>query len=266
MPAATNTKGLTICISKGDASPAVLIPTAISKAKPAIVTVADVGALAVGDMAAPVGTGFPTLDGKLFVVGELGTGTFELMGSDTTNDTGSLGTSPKINVNGSGDMVCECFSEFSINRDAPEAIEAGTFCDPTLTVASAVAPAGTFEFTGNVNKDDPGYAELLKAEEDGLQREMRVTFPQGNGYVVAPVTVTLVSWAFALDTSVQFTGAGTFNSKPKHVYDDSGAVSALMGHNGGPTMAGDQARAPGNMPPPAAMPRPTGQAPAAAPR
>jgi len=250
MPAATNTKGLTICITKGAAAPVNLTPTAISKARPAVVTVADVGTIKAGDLAMPVGTGFAELDGKIFVVGTPGVGTFPLMGSDTTGSTGTLGGTPKIEVDGDANLVCECFSEFSINRDAPEAIEAGTFCDPTLTVASAVAPAGTFEFTGNVNKDDPGYAELLKAEEDGLQREMKVTFPQGNGYVVAPITVTLVSWAFALDTSVQFTGAGTFNSKPKHVYDDSGATSLLMGHNGGPTMAGDQARAPGNMPPP----------------
>jgi hypothetical protein len=89
-----------------------------------------------------------------------------------------------------------------------------------------VAPAGTFEFTGNVDATDPGLAELYAAEEDGLQREIRITFPQGNGYVVAPVTITLVSWAFALDTSVQFTGAGTFNSKPRHAYDPAGIVAA----------------------------------------
>lgn len=237
MPKATNTKGLTICLTKGASAPTAIVPTAISKASPAVVT-AEPGAVKAGDLASPVGTGFTELDGKVFVVGNVtGTG-FSLLGSNTVASAGALGTSPRIDINGDANLVCECFSEFTINRDAPDAIEAGTFCDPTLTVASAVAPAGTFEFTGNVDVTDPGLAELYAAEEDGLEREIRITFPQGNGYVVAPVTITLVSWAFALDTSVQFTGAGTFNSKPRHAYDTSGIVAAsLMGHNGGPAMA-----------------------------
>lgn len=226
MPRATNTKGLTICLSKGGAVATELTPTAISKANPAVVTVADTTALKAGDLASPVGTGFPELDGKVFVVGNIASGTFALLGSNTTGSAGALGTTPKIEINGEANLVCECFSEFTINRDAPDAIEAGTFCDPTLTVASAVAPAGTFEFTGNVDATDPGLAELYAAEEDGLEREIRITFPQGNGYVVAPVTITLVSWAFALDTTVQFTGAGTFNSKPRHAYDPAG-ITAL---------------------------------------
>lgn len=224
MPKATNTKGLTICLQKGGAAATALVPTAITKAKPAVVTVASAASLVEGMPALPRTTGFPELDGKVFAVGNITTNSFELWGSDTSASSGALGATPGVDVLPDAAMICVCLSEFTISRDAPEAIEAGTFCDPTLTVASAVAPAGTFEFTGNVNKDDAGYAELLQAEADGMERILRIGFPQGNGYVVAPVTINLVSWAFALDSTVQFTGAGTFTSKPTHAYDASNAA------------------------------------------
>ena len=226
MAKATNAKGLTICFSKGAATPTSVTPTAISKAKPAVVTVASVSTLAAGMIAAPIDTGFPELDGKLFAVGNIdGTGnTFTLLGSDTTNSTATLGAAPTINVTLDADMVCPCFSEFTINRDPPDSIDAGTFCDPSLQVASAAAAAGTFEFSGNIDVSEPSsaatiaYTELLAAEADGLERELRIGVPGNNGYILAPITITLISWEFALDQPNRFTGAGQFSSKPTHAY------------------------------------------------
>lgn len=218
MPKATNTKGLTIYMSKGATAETNVVPTAISKAKPANVTVADASAVTEGDVATVKNTGFAELDGHLFVVGTVtGTG-FELLGSDTTDSTATLLTTPTVEIDKMADMVCLCWSEFTINRDAPEAVEAGTYCDPSLTVASAVSTAGTMEFKGNVDIEDPGYAEIKQASKDGLMREVRIAFPQGNGFVVAPMTIDLLNWEAPLDGVVKYAGSGTLLQAPDHVW------------------------------------------------
>jgi hypothetical protein len=221
MPKATNTKGLTIYMTKGTGiTPVEVVPTAISKASPAVVTVADTAGVLAGDVATPKGTGFPELDGHLFVIGTVDdtAKTFTLLGADTTASLGALGATPAIEIDKFTDMVCLCWSEFTINRDAPDAVEAGTYCDPSLTVASAVSTAGTLEFKGNVDVKDPGYKEMIQAERDGKQREIRIAFPQDNGYVVAPLTLDLMNWEAPLDGVVKYAGSGTLLQEPQHVF------------------------------------------------
>jgi len=218
MPKATNTKGLKIYMTKGSTADVDVVPTAISKSDPAVVTVASTAGLTEGDIAVPTGTGFAEIDGKRFVVGVIDAATFELVGSNTTDSTGTLGTTPSIDISHSTDMVDLCWSEFTINRDAPEAVEAGTYCDPSLTVASAVSTAGTLEFKGNIDVEDPGYEELTKASEDGLAREIRITLPQNNGYWLAPATIDLMNLEAPLDGVVKYAGSGTLLTAPKHVW------------------------------------------------
>lgn len=221
MPKATNTKGLTIYMTKGSGvTPVSLVPTAISKASPAVVTVADTAGILAGDVATPKGTGFAELDDSLFVVGTVDdtAKTFTLLGSDTTASLGALGATPTIEIDKFSDMVCLCWSEFTINRDAPDAVEAGTYCDPSLTVASAVSTAGTLEFKGNVDKTDAGYKEMLQASKDGKAREIRIAFPQDNGYVLAPLTIDLMNWEAPLDGVVKYAGSGTLLQAPEHVF------------------------------------------------
>jgi len=218
MPKATNAKGLKIYMTKGATADVDLVPTAISLADPAVVTVASTTGLTEGDIAVPTGTGFVELDGKRFVVGAVAVGSFTLVGSDTTGSEGVLGATPSIDISHSTDMVDLCWSEFAINRDAPEAVEAGTYCDPSLTVASAVSTAGTVEFKGNIDIEDPGYDELHKAAEDGIARELRITLPQGNGWWLMPTTIDLMNLEAPLDGVVKYAGSGTLLTAPRHVW------------------------------------------------
>ena len=60
------------------------------------------------------------------------------------------------------------------NSDAPAAIQAGTYCDPSLAITSPIIPPTTIEFTGNINIADPAYKELIDASDDGIQRALDI--------------------------------------------------------------------------------------------
>jgi hypothetical protein len=216
---AKSTKGINVYLSDGT-DPTKLVPTAITKAAPAVVTVADVSALTVGDPATVVKTGFSEIDGKTYVVGNIDdtANTFELIGSDTSASTGSLASSPEIDVYLAADSVKLCLSELTFNPETPGTIAVGTFCDPSATLPATATGAGTATLSGFVDVSDPGYTALLDAEEDGKTRMLSMVLPQDQGYIVAPITISAVTWATPLEGGIGFTATGALGSKPVHRY------------------------------------------------
>lgn len=216
MPAkAYSTKGLQIWLGAPDA-PTALAPTAISKAKPAVVTVANTASD--GDMVYVSNSGFPELDGKWFPVGNAQATDLELVGSDTTGSTGGLATTPALELHDKGDAFnLDCLAKaITFNSDAPAAIQAGTYCDPSLAITSPIIPPTTIEFSGNINVADPAYAELIAASEDGVQRPLDIVLPFAQGDIVAPAVVSLVTWDLPVDGVQGFTATVTCASKPAH--------------------------------------------------
>jgi hypothetical protein len=216
MPAkAYSTKGLQIWF--GDAAePTALVPTAISSAKPASVTVANTAAD--GDVVYVANSGFPELDGKYFPVGGASATEFDLVGSDTTGTSGALATEPSVELHAKGaafDLSCLA-KTIVFNSSAPAAIPAGTYCDPSLAIASPVLPPTTIEFGGNINIADPAYGELLAATEDGAQRVVDIVLPFAQGDILAPATASLVTWDLPVDGVQGFTATVTCASAPKH--------------------------------------------------
>jgi hypothetical protein len=218
MPAkAYSTKGLKILLGDGSA-PVALVPTAITSAKPANVTVANT--LADGDTVYCANTGFPELDGKWFVIGGASATEFDLIGSDTTGSTGSLAAAPSIEAYPAADAADESclFKGITFNQDAPAAVQAGTYCDPSLAVTSPVVPPATIVFTGNVNVADPAYRELIDAQNDGLTRTLDIVLPFGQGDIIAPVVVSIVTWDMPVDGVQGFSATMTCASRPQHVF------------------------------------------------
>jgi hypothetical protein len=213
---ATNSKGLKICVSKDGATATTLTPTAISKAAPAAVTVTNT--LAAGELVHISGSGFSELDGKTFVVSAPSGASFSLLGSDTTKSTGTLGASPKVDAYKDADMICLCLSSLSINADQPGTIDVSTFCDPTASIPSGVQSSGTFDFAGFVDVTSSDYPELLKLVESGATSHMRVALPGGNGYIVAPVKFSSMTYDLPIDGAIGYTGSGVFSSKPVHQF------------------------------------------------
>lgn len=221
---ATSTKGLKICITS--AAPAVstpIVPTAISAiaavagTSPAGVKVTAPTLPAIGEVVTFKDTGFASLDGKSFVVTKHDATTdFEI--GNVTLGTGTLGGSPKViqYVEGT-DMTCLCLSSLSIASDTPGTISVGTFCDPTASIPEAATSAGTLSFSGFVDTTAKDYPALLAAVEDGKQRICRIALP-GQGYIVAPVTFSSMTWDLPLSGGIGFSGTAALGSKPIHVW------------------------------------------------
>ena len=219
MPAFSS-KGLAIYLHKGGVAATELVPTAISKASPAVVTVASATGLTKGDVVKMESTGFKELDGKTFVIGTVDTtaNTFQLIGADTTASTGTLGATPKAHVYKAADQIKLCLSSIDFSTEAGGSVSVGTFCDPSATIATPATTAGTVTLNGFIDKADAGYAELLKAAEDGVARMIEIVLPQDQGYIVAPVTLSSIGWQTPLEGAIGFTASGSLGSKPVHLF------------------------------------------------
>lgn len=216
--AAVATKGLAIYLHKGGVAPVDLTPTAITSAKPAVVTVAATTGITAGDVVKMETTGFKELDGKTFAVGTVTSTTFELLGSDTTATTGTLGANPKAHIYAAKDQIKLCLASIDFSTEAGGSVSTATFCDPSASIATPPTSAGTVTMTGYIDKADLGYDELLKAVEDGVSRMLEIVLPQSQGYIVAPVTLSSIGWTTPLEGAIGFTASGTLGSKPIHVF------------------------------------------------
>jgi len=214
---AKSTKGTQVHLLRGDATPTILTPTAITEAKPAVVTVASTTGMTDGDIVVMKDTGYDELNEKAFIAGVVNATTFELMSMDLSGSTGALAATPKAHTFTSADAVLLCLSALTMNVNEPGTVSTGTFCDPTTSLPSAVVEAGTLTMTGYVDVTSPDYQELLIAEEDGLERVIRVTLPS-NGYLIAPITISTINWDLPLDGAVGYNCTAVLGSKLKHVY------------------------------------------------
>ncbi|RLC00594.1 MAG: hypothetical protein DRH90_18130 [Deltaproteobacteria bacterium] len=212
--AAKSTKDLTVCISKGDGTLVNVAPTAITSAAPAVVTATNSGID--GEMVYVSGTDMPAIDNKWWVSASVSGTEFTLLGSDTTDDTFDV-TGASTDRYAEADMECLCLSSLTLNVDEPGTISVATFCDPSATIASAVQAAGTISFAGFVAIGDSDYQELLIAADDGLERVMRIALP-ANGYLVAPVTFSQITWDLPIDGAVGYTGTAVLSTKMVHQF------------------------------------------------
>jgi hypothetical protein len=205
-----------------DTPPKTLVPTDVTEAKPAVVTVASVTGLNVGDMIfVPVGsTGLPEIEGLPWIIGSIdaGANTFTLLGSDTENSPGTFASTVPLDVysvvNG---LVNLCPDAFSTSPGTAEVIATPTFCDPTASVPGAGAQAGTVEFQGYVDITNPSYAELLKAKDDGRARLFRIEIAQ-NGYLLFVGTVSTVVLDIPLQGATRWTATVVLASVPRHLF------------------------------------------------
>lgn len=219
MSKATSTKGVKICISPATlATPVDVTPSAITKAKPAVMTVSSSSVTNGQLIVIPAGgTGFPELDGKTWVASAASATSITLLGSDTTGSTGTLAGTPVVHAVDSVEETCLCLSVFSIANQSPAKIDVGTFCDASATLLSQKVEAPSLTLGGFVDITSADYIELLKAETDGLSRNIKVTLPQ-NGYLVGEMIVGSIGWELPLDGAQQFTIEAQLASKFRHLF------------------------------------------------
>lgn len=186
--------------------------TEITDTAPTIITATNTAKP--GDLVTINGTTAKELDGKTFVAGPNTTATeIELIGSDT------VGVTPPTVFTGTAKVFTEftnlCLNALAINAETPGTVSVGTYCDPTASIPSVVVQAGTLTFGGYVDVTSEDYPALLEATDDGLTRMIRIELP-ANGYIVAPIIVSQITWELPLDGAISFTGTATLGSKPAH--------------------------------------------------
>jgi hypothetical protein len=211
---ASTTIGLESYLTKASATPVALVPTAISKAKPAEVTVAASTGVVAGDVVYMANTGFKELDGQYFIAGTVAATSIDLVGSDTTASTGTLAATPELVAYPVLDMVKMCLATVDPASEAAGTTSVGTYCDPSATVPS-VSQAGTLTMTGFVD-NQAYYEELNLAAFDGVQRILNVVLPQGLGNIVVPATLSSIGWQLPVDGAIGFTTSGAMGTKPRH--------------------------------------------------
>ena len=212
---AKSSKGVQICLSgpvdtAGSYTSATI--TDITPTAPVVITATNTAKP--GDLITISGTTYTELDGKTFIAGPNTSATeIELIGSDGT----AAATIDKFTGTAKvfSEVTCLCLNALAINSDTPGTVSVGTYCDPTASIPSVVVQAGTLTFGGYVDITAEDYPALLEASEDGLQRLIRIELPS-NGYIVAPLVVSQITWELPLDGAIAFTGTATLGSKPVH--------------------------------------------------
>ena len=222
---AKNTKGVTVCMSKGTAVPTKLTPTAIAKSATvgdnrAEVKFTPTTGYKAGDVIKiPAGgTGFAVIDGKTFTIGSVSAAGFTLNGTDwTVTPPGTLSSTPTMDHYLDADMVCLCLSDLKFNAEKGSTVSVATFCDPSASIPSASTTAGTVDVGGFVDVSTMDYKEIVKAEEDGVERIFRIMLP-GNGEITFPAIVSTLGWQVPIDGAVAWEAQLALGSRPRHLY------------------------------------------------
>ena len=224
MASAYSTKGTKVCVLTGAATATSGTPTAISKAAPASVTVASTSALKIGDLVTIPATGvtgctgFPELDGKSWIVGNVTGTTFTLLGSDTKSSTATLAAGASMKFYGDADFACLCLSSITFNPESASNVSVATFCDPTATIPSQVVGSGTVDIAGFVDIDDAGYKELMLAYADGKARDWRITLGNDQGYIMLNGILSALNIDIPIDGATGYNGTISLSSRYRHLF------------------------------------------------
>lgn len=202
--------------SGGPATP--IGATAISKAAPAVVTVAtgDAASLLAGDYIKVIDSGWPELDGKSFSVGTITADSFPLLGSDTTDASGTISPATTLTAIQDADLLLFCLTQVQRSVEAADAIDVSTFCGPE-SLAGTPTP-GTLSVEGFVNYDEDAYLEWIQAMKDGQQRTFVLELPTSvGGVVIYDIVVSGFEETFQLDDACAFTGEAVIKSDPAYL-------------------------------------------------
>lgn len=214
MPIAATT-GLKFYMSKGT-TPATITATAVSNAKPALVTCASTAGMKDGQLVTVALPSMPSIDKKSFIVGGLTGTTFQLIGSDSSGDTAAAsGTFTYYDK--AIDMVPLCLANIGFTQETSSPIATPNFCDPSAAVSGPPPTAPQLTLGFYIDATDAGYCELLKAEEDTLIRMFQLALTGGNGDVVMTGQVnSVILTEIPVEGAVMGQAEVTLSSKAMH--------------------------------------------------
>jgi len=211
----------------GDAAPAPVNITSVTKATPTVATLAAAlpAAAAVGDMVKFTGTGQAALDGKTFRISvidvtvpaapKLTLADFDGM-TKLTVAVGAVGTVQIFQKAGTLALLEVCMVTITIAGVPPDSIAMDDMCGSTTVLGSPKPP--TFSYTGFVDKDLPGFKNLMQAslESPKQLRYMLIDYSAGGGYIFGPVEIGEITITAQTAQGLQFSGSGVFTEMPTY--------------------------------------------------
>jgi hypothetical protein len=215
---AISTKGTRIGLSNGAVVPVAVAITAIAAAVaaggPASITAANT--LKAGDVVQfNSSTGFAALNNRALVVSEATAAEFKVVGAETFGSLESMANGAKFTPYPAADLINLCLSSFDIAPGTSNEIDTSTYCGSGSILGKSTP--GTITLNGYVDKADLGFAELLKAEEDGKPRVLNITLPGDLGWLVGVVTIGAISYTVPLEGAVGFSVQASQNSAIKYL-------------------------------------------------
>jgi hypothetical protein len=205
--------------------------TSISKANPCVlVLAASVAGLADGSMVTLAVPAEPLLNGKTFRLVTTSAGTTgTLEGFDGTK----LGAAVGVIANGAtvynntqvaispvtgNDLLCACVATVTIAGQAPDSLALDDMCTSTHVLGAPKPP--TFQFSGWVDKDAPGFQNLIEASLESPKpappRNLLIDFGTAGGYIFGPVEVGEISITAGVNAGLAFSGSGVFTAIPTY--------------------------------------------------
>jgi len=210
----------------GTPAPVPINITSVTKAKPSVVTLAAAlpAGAAVGDIIQLDGTGEPLLDGFAFRISVIDVTVpaapkVTLQDFDGTRLTAAVaakGTGTVFQKAGAGALLEVCMVTITVAGVPPDSIAMDDMCGSTTVLGSPKPP--TFTFTGFVDKDSPGFKNLMQAslESPKTLRYMLVDYTVGGGYIFGPVEIGEITITAQTAQGLQFSGTGVFTEMPTY--------------------------------------------------
>lgn len=189
-----------------------------SKSKPCVVVFDDVSKLRNGAAVYVLGSGWPSLDLKSWVVQNIDVQakTAELAGTDTSAEDDTFGKNAAWLLRAYIDV---CAVSYQINQNAAADIDTTTLCDDEKTSLVGFGDPGTLTFDFFIDPTDPDYQELRDAQKDGRTRMFEIVY-RNKAVRTLPVIVQSVNESGGVDQAVQgsatlkITGADVLTMPP----------------------------------------------------
>jgi hypothetical protein len=198
--------------------------TGATNADPMVVTLdgAVPAGTAVGDMLVLDGTGNAALDGKAFRITAVDITDPDAPVVTVDYDASALaaplaaGTAQVFTKAAAGALLEVCLVNITVAGVAPDSIEMDDMCGTSTVLGSPKPP--TFTFSGFVDKDSPGFKNLVQAslESPKTERYMLIDYTVGGGYIFGPVEIGEITITAQTSQGLQFSGSGVFTEMPTY--------------------------------------------------
>lgn len=153
--------------------------TAVTKAKPAVVSVVSATGLAVGDIVVPSGTGFASIDDMPFRVSAVAALDITLEDSDTTDEAGTADAGDLDEYN----LIELCVANFNANQPAGATLDVTTMCDVARKTLTGLPGQGTWTANGFWNVSDAAQLAARDAYRSQELQVFRAIFRDNSGIV-----------------------------------------------------------------------------------